>query len=138
MNELQQSPVEQKAAMENQLATKAVLVVEDDINIGMFLVMAIEEEAQHHVLLATDGVEALKFVQNIKPQLFILDQQLPSMSGLELYDHLRSVDGVKETPVLFVSANPPVQEFRKRNLQYLKKPFDLDDLLQTVDLLLAD
>ncbi|HET8840280.1 MAG TPA: response regulator [Ktedonobacteraceae bacterium] len=138
MNELQQSPVEQKAAMENQLATKAVLVVEDDINIGMFLVMAIEEEAQHHVLLATDGVEALRFVQSIKPQLFILDQQLPSMSGLELYDHLLSVDGVKETPVLFVSANPPVQEFRKRNLQYLKKPFDLDDLLQTVDLLLED
>lgn len=118
-------------------AKKAILVVEDDINIGMFLVMAIEEEAQCRVLLATDGLEALKFMKSVQPQLFILDQQLPSMSGLELYDHLLSIESIKDTPVLFMSANPPVQEFRKRNLQFLKKPFDLDDLLQTVELLLA-
>jgi len=137
MDDLPQSPAEEKLATEDHSTTEAILVVEDDVNIGMFLVMAIEEGVQYHVLLATSGLEALKFVKSVQPRLFILDQQLPSMSGLELYDHLHAIEGIKDTPVLFMSANPPVQELKKRHLQYLKKPFELDDLLQTVEMLLA-
>ena len=100
-------------AVEKSSTEKAIMVVEDDINIGMFLVQAIEEEKQYQVLLATNGQEALTFMQKVKPNLFLLDQQLPSMSGLELYDLLQSIEGLKQTPVLFMSANPPIQELQK-------------------------
>ena len=63
------------------IAVKSILVVEDDSDIGLFLVQAISQETPHQALLVTDGFQALKAVASIKPNLFILDYWLPSMNG---------------------------------------------------------
>jgi len=117
---------------------RAILIVEDDVDIGEFLVHAIEEEIHAHVLLARDGDEALKFIGSITPAFLLLDYQLPGMNGLELYDQLQSREELKTVPVLFISANPPVKEFKRRNLQHIPKPFELDDLLQMLKNQLAE
>lgn len=116
---------------------RTILIVEDDVDIGEFLVHAIEDEIQSHAQLARDGDEALKFIGNITPALLLLDYQLPGMNGLELYDQLQSREELKTVPMLFISANPPVKELERRNLQFIAKPFELDDLLQMLKNLLA-
>ena len=117
---------------------RIILIVEDDADIGEFLVHAIEDEIHSHVLLARDGDEALNFMSSVTPEFLLLDYQLPGMSGLQLYDQLQNREELRTMPVLFTSANPPVKELELRNLRYIAKPFELDDLLKALKELLAE
>jgi len=121
----------------NYSAAKIILVVEDDENIGTFLVEALSQETPYRAVLVTDGLEALKAVRDIKPALFITDYRLPVMDGIELCDRLHILQGLENTPVIIMSAYLPEQEIKKRNLISLSKPFELDDLLNAVNRLLA-
>ncbi len=114
-----------------------ILVIEDDDSIGTFLVEALSQETPYKAILVTDGLQALQLVHNVKPSLVITDYRLPNMNGLELYDMLQSLQPLKNTPTIIMSAHLPTQEVRKRNLIGLNKPFELDDLLTTVERLLA-
>ena len=114
-----------------------ILVIEDDDSIGTFLVEALSQETPYKAILVTDGLQALQLVHNVKPSLVITDYRLPHINGLELYDMLQSLQLLKNTPTIIMSAHLPVQEVRKRNLIGLNKPFELDDLLNTVERLLV-
>ena len=116
--------------------TPVILVIEDDDSIGTFLVEAISQETPYKVLLVTDGLQALQLVHMVKPSLVITDYRLPNMNGLELCDMLKSIHSLQDTPTIIMSAHLPMQEVRKRNLIGLNKPFELDDLLNTVERLL--
>ena len=50
------------------ISVKTILVVEDDTDIGSFLVQAISQETPHHAMLVTDGFQALKALSNISTQ----------------------------------------------------------------------
>ena len=112
-----------------------ILVVEDDENIGMFVVQALSTETPYRAILVTDGLQALNIVDKVKPRLFITDYRLPYMNGIELYDRIRPK--IDDTPTIIMSAYMPEQEVQKRKLVSLNKPFELDDLLNTVERLLA-
>jgi DNA-binding response OmpR family regulator len=115
---------------------KTILLVEDDTNIGEVLVQAITQETSYLAVLASDGFEALKCIENLTPNLFILDYQLPRMNGIELYDKLHAIDKLANVPTIMMSARLPQQELAKRSITPMNKPIDLDDFLQTIDQLL--
>jgi len=117
--------------------TPVILVVEDDDSIGTFLVEALSQETPYRALLVSDGVQALQLVNTVKPCLFITDFRLPHMNGLELCDSLKSMQSFKDIPTILMSAHLPMQEVQKRNIVGLNKPFELDDLLSTVERLLS-
>src|SRR6266581_2160408 len=128
---------EQAHEEEEDTKAKMVLVVEDDVGIGNFLVQAILQETSHQAMLVTDGFQALKAVASIKPSLFILDYQLPRMNGIELYDKLHAMQGFESIPAIIVSARLPRQEIEKRKIMSMNKPLELDDFLNTIDRLLG-
>jgi CheY-like chemotaxis protein len=117
---------------------KTILVVEDDANIGEVLVQAITQETPYIAVLAANGFEALKTAQGVKPNLFILDYQLPRMDGLELFDRLQTIAGLEDIPAIMISARLPQKELARRNIHGMNKPIDLDDFLQTIDRFLND
>jgi DNA-binding response OmpR family regulator len=121
----------------NNRLDKTILVVEDDDGIGSLLVEALSQETPYKALLVTDGWQALRVIHDVKPCLFITDYRLPLMNGIELYDRLRSTQALADTPTIIMSAYLPEEEVAKRKLISLRKPFDLDDLLDTVEKLLA-
>ena len=112
---------------------KTILIIEDDTAIGSFLVEAIEQETAHQALLATDGYQALKVVDDIKPGLFLIDYSLPYLNGLELYDRLHATKKLEHVPALIISASCPWQEVEKRKIPCMRKPIELDELLQTIE-----
>lgn len=116
---------------------KIILVVEDDDDIGTFLVEMLAQETPYKTMLVTDAFQALRAVNDIKPNLFITDYRLPNMDGIELYDRLRAKKELKDVPIILMSACLPVQEVQKRKLVGMSKPFELDNLLDTVERLLA-
>jgi DNA-binding response OmpR family regulator len=118
-------------------SVKTILVVEDDTDIGSFLVQAISQETHHQAMLVTDGFQALKAITNIKPSLFILDYQLPSMNGIELYDRIQETKDLEKIPAILISARLPKQEIAKRKIVGMAKPLELDEFLQTIEKLLV-
>ncbi len=122
----------------NDRNNPVILVVEDDDSIGSLLVEALTQETPYQALLVTDGLQALRLANTVKPCLLITDYRLPHMDGIELYDRLHSTQEHANTPAIIMSAClPPETEVRKRNLVSLNKPFELDDFLNTVEKLLA-
>jgi CheY-like chemotaxis protein len=119
---------------------KVILIVEDDEAIGEVLVEAISLETPYHAVRVAEGFAALKLIHGLKPNLMILDYQLPLMSGLELYDQLRTMHGFEDVPVLFMTANigMPKRQLEKRKLVVLIKPLELDTLLKTIENLLVE
>ena len=122
---------------EEDAISEAVLIVEDDIDIGEFLVQAIMEETSHKAMLVTDGFMALNAIAKIKPTLFILDYQMPRMNGIQLYDRLHEMQEFQDVPIIMISAYLPQQEVAKRKIIGIRKPLDLNMFLDMVEKLLA-
>jgi DNA-binding response OmpR family regulator len=118
---------------EGSPSIKTVLIVEDDQDIGSFILRAILEETSHQAILVTDAQKALEAVKSLKPNLLLLDYHLPRMNGIELYDQLRTHKELEHVPVILISARLPRYEARKRNMACLEKPFELDRLLKTIE-----
>lgn len=115
--------------------TRIVIVVEDDKPIGELLAGVINEEEGYRAIHVTRPTDALHTLEQVKPDLLVLDVGLPGMSGLELYDRLRKDERLRSVPVLFETAvsREHGAEFRKRGIRrVLQKPFDLNELIASV------
>ena len=115
---------------------KVVLVVEDDEAIGAMLVEALAREMAYQVVLVGDAFQAMRVMDNLRPNLLITDYRLPQVNGIELYDRLAAMKKLVHMPTILMSAHLPEDEVKKRHLVGLHKPFELDELLDTVEKLL--
>jgi two-component system, NtrC family, response regulator GlrR len=120
---------------------KTILIVEDDDNDAPTLAHLLSQWTPYHIYLATNGMAALKFISYLRPHLFILDDRLPGMNGLRLYDQLHAIRGLEDTPAILINANLTQgqlkNELKHRHLATLPTPHDPNDLLQMIELVLA-
>ena len=110
-----------------------VLVVDDELNIAELVGTALSYEG-FEVKLAHDGAGAIAAVQDVAPDLVVLDVMLPDLDGFEVQKRLRA--GGDRVPVLFLTARDSVDD-RVRGLtlgadDYLTKPFSLQELVARV------
>jgi CheY-like chemotaxis protein len=115
--------------------TRVVMVVEDDKPIGELLAGVINDEEGYRAIHVTLPTEALRTLEQLKPDLLVLDVGLPGMSGLELYDRVHADERLRDVPVMFETAvsREHISEFRKRGIRkVLQKPFDLNDLIDGI------
>lgn len=123
--------------LEEQPTTpKTILLVEDDEAISELLTHIITMETDYNVLTMSSDAEVitrLAEIQEIKPVLFLLDYQLPTMTSLELYDILHKQKGLESVPTIIITAlqfNEYLERrLQERNVTKLEKPFDLEDFL---------
>jgi len=126
-----------EATASHDVRIQTILLVEDDVDIGEFIAQALNDETPYTVLHVTDGTRALEAANSVKPGLFILDFQLPGMNGIELHDRLHALKELENIPTLIISANfPSRKEMQQRQIAFLKKPFDLNDLFKIIEKLL--
>jgi CheY-like chemotaxis protein len=119
------------------LTAKNILIIEDDDGIRDILGEVLNEETIHQVFLAQDGESCLNMLRAAAPDLFVVDYRLPDTNGLELIDRIRRIKAYEQTPIVLMSASLPCENITRQNLRYLRKPFDLDKLLQMVEEALA-
>jgi DNA-binding response OmpR family regulator len=127
------------SAQKDPTAVKTVFIVEDDETIGTLLVQVIEQETPYQAVLASDGFQALKMLQTVKPDVLLLDYGLPDMNGLEFYDTIHAVRSLEHLSVLIVSAEAEriQKEVQARHLPQLQKPFELTTLLEAIERLFS-
>lgn len=83
-----------------------VLVVDDDKFVRMS-VSSLLEKAGYSASQATDGEDALKKLEEVSPDVMVLDLMMPKMDGFEVYRRMRMSDKWKNLPVVICSARSP-------------------------------
>ena len=77
----------------------SILVIDDDKQLNHLLKKQLSKEG-YEVFLAHDGEEGLKLVNDIKPQMVILDIMLPNIDGYEVLKLIKENEAVRDTPVI--------------------------------------
>jgi len=83
--------------------SKKILIVEDNPQNMRLVEMALSAES-YFLLEATNGEEAFEIAKQERPDLIIMDVQLPKMSGLEVTRKLREIPEFNRTPIIAVTA----------------------------------
>jgi DNA-binding response OmpR family regulator len=112
-----------------------VLLVDDDPRVRRFATAALRE-AGHLVTALADAETALARVLEVRPDVFLLDINLPGMHGIELAQRLRKFRGMAKIPVVILSVrthpSDKVVAFASGAIRYLEKPFKKAELLDAV------
>ena len=118
--------------------TKAIVVVEDNEAIARLIQEVLNDVPGFGAVTVADGALALEVISAVHADLVILDIDLPGINGFQVYELLQSRPDIQTPAVLFMSAAPHEEELARRGLRdYLRKPFDLDDLLDRVNAIFA-
>lgn len=118
-----------------------VLVVEDEPGIMMVLNIALTDKG-HQVIEALDGGRALELLQRLPPpEIILMDLNLPVVNGRVILERISANPVLQNIPVIVLSGSVPSPDNLPPGGGYsafLGKPFDLTELLDTVDILLED
>jgi CheY-like chemotaxis protein len=109
-----------------------VLVAEDSTDTRIMLKRAFELKG-YHVFEAQDGKEALEMARRYRPNLIVVDLNMPVLDGLETIKNFRKLEGEgNHTPIVAITAYDVygMEEAAKEigSNVYLTKPLDLEDL----------
>ena len=115
---------------------KHVLIAEDDPDIAAVLAEAIGERTCLATHVVANGALVPDAIAASRPDLFILDVELPGLSGLDVFDLVRNDPLYNGVPVLFLTASPEKAasafSFTGEH-RVMAKPFDLNELIAVVD-----
>lgn len=118
---------------------KTVLIVDDDRSMGELLKQTITQNTNHRAVWIAESDLVLETARRLHPSIILLDYIMPFMDGLQLYDHLQRVETMRNVPVILVSGSPtlPFEKLRERGIHVLRKPFEVNDLLDMIAQLMA-
>jgi two-component system OmpR family response regulator len=122
------------------MTSRKILIVDDDDNIRFVAGMSLELDWE--VVEANCGQRALEQAEKEKPNVVLLDIMMPGMDGLETLSRLRTMRGLQDTPVIFMTAKVQTHEIG----DYLKcgaagliaKPFDPMTLSEQISQIAAE
>lgn len=120
--------------------SKYILVVDDQFGVRFFIHRALEESG-YIVKAVASGSECLFLAtSDNRPSLILLDQNMPTMTGLQVLTLLAQDDQAKNIPVVMITAESDVEAAAQclgvRNV--LTKPLELEILLKTVEAILSE
>ncbi|MCL4295864.1 MAG: response regulator [Anaerolineae bacterium] len=122
------------------MANESVLVVDDSAQNVEFLAEYVLKPNGYQVLVARNGAEGLKIALSQRPDLILLDNNMPRMSGMEVLDALN--EHRANIPVIMMtfhgSETLAVQSFRLGVKDYVLKPFQISEMLEAIERALTE
>jgi len=119
---------------------KRVLIVEDN-ELNMKLFHDLLEAHGYDTLQTKDGMEALKLARHHRPDLILMDIQLPEVSGLEVTKWIKEDDDLRSIPIIAVTAfamKGDEEKIREGGCEaYIAKPISVANFLETVERFLS-
>jgi len=124
----------------DQTDAKTILIVEDN-ELNMKLFNDLLEAHDYNILQTRDGMEALKIAREKKPDLILMDIQLPEVSGLEVTKWIKEDENLRSIPVIAVTAfamKGDEEKIREGGCEaYIAKPISVSHFLETVQKFLS-
>ena len=116
-------------------APARILVVDDEPD-SRSIIQCRLEWCHYEVISACNGEEALTIAEDEKPDLILLDTNMPVMDGLEMLERMRRNPALKDTPVIMVTALCERQHIAAASAygiaDYVTKPVDFTSLLEKI------
>ena len=116
-------------------AREQILLVDDNPQNLKILYETLDGQG-YRLLLANNGEKALAIAENSKPDLILLDIMMPGMDGYEVCETLKLTNGLRDIPVVFLSALDDVESkvkgFEKGGVDYIAKPFQPREVMTRV------
>ena len=129
----------QDSGFDRRLPRKVLIVEDNELNMKLFNDLL---EAHGYFTLQTkDGVEALRMARQHRPDLILMDIQLPEVSGLEVTKWLKEDDDLRAIPVIAVTAfamKGDEEKIRDGGCEaYIAKPISVANFMRTVERFLS-
>jgi CheY-like chemotaxis protein len=117
-----------------------ILIVEDYEDTSLAMRLALEDHG-YRILEAADGARAVELAERERPDIILMDLQLPGLDGLEATRRIRRHPELRDTVIVAVTAHND-QDHRARSLEagcnaFVTKPIDFDWLTDLLKNLLA-
>src|SRR6266700_966700 len=113
-----------------------VLVVDDEPSVCSLL-QAVLEDADYGVKVARDGREALSQAASEHPDVVLSDILMPVLDGHELYAAMQADPRMRDIPIVLMSTARPIARAGEHPAAVIPKPFDIDDVVATLDRVVA-
>jgi DNA-binding response OmpR family regulator len=125
---------------EQSLRQLKILYVEDDPTHMVLMREVLKSRPALRLMEAGSGSAAMIIAESERPDLILLDRNLPDMSGEDVMRVLRGRTATKDTPILIISGDteqPLTAESPYDIAGYVVKPFEIGDLLSQIDQILS-
>lgn len=117
-----------------------ILIAEDERDIRDLIAFTLRF-AGHEVFAASNGEEAVEMAPKVNPDLILMDVRMPRMTGYEACKEMKKNSGLKDIPVVFLSAKGQENEIQQGldagAEEYLLKPFAPDQLTTRIKAILG-
>lgn len=121
--------------------SKLILVVDDDemnLKISEFIL----KKEDYIVSKAKSGMECMNYLEDSKPDLILLDKEMPVMDGIKTLQMIKSKPELADIPVIFLTAtadsNTVVEACSLGAIDYIRKPFMPEELIKRVNNVLKE
>ncbi len=122
-------------------AGRRILIVEDEPSQRLTLKRILEKEGAH-IFLAENGQEGLRQAEEQFPDLILLDERMPVMTGVEMCKKLKELEVTKRIPIIFLTAadspSDIVEHFELGAEIHLSKPINAKELIDQVQISFAN
>ena len=117
-----------------------ILYVEDNVD-NRTLVRRVLLSEDYELIEAVNAMDALKVLESTKPDLILMDINMPDMDGYTLTARIKTIPGFERVPILALTANV-MRGDKEKTLEagcdgYIQKPLDIDQLVREVERFLA-
>lgn len=124
----------------NETTTKLKILIADDSFTYRMTIQELLEDNDYEVVIAEDGLSAVKIIQNETPDLAILDIVMPGMDGVEVCQFIKDNPQTQHIPVILLTSKDAstdkIQGLDAGADDYLTKPFNEEELLAKLNSLL--
>lgn len=117
-----------------------ILYVEDNVD-NRTLVRRVLLSEDYNMIEAVNAADALRVLETTKPDLILMDINMPDMDGYTLTSKIKTIPGFERVPILALTANV-MRGDKEKTLEagcdgYIQKPLDIDQLVREVERFLA-
>lgn len=118
------------------MSTKHILFADDNVELQELVKMFLEKRG-FRVSVAGDGWNCLRIVKEERPDLLLLDIQMPKMDGIRTIEMMVGFDLMKDLPIILITGSAEKEIVLKAAhlgvVDYLKKPFETKELLNRIE-----
>ena len=135
-------PEEISAALaEAHAKVPTVMVVDDSITVRKVTARLLKRQGME-VITAKDGLDAVAQLQEVVPDIMLLDVEMPRMDGFELATQIRNDDNLKHLPIIMITSRTGVKHRERASKiginRHLGKPFNENELIENIKQLLEE
>lgn len=131
------SEIEEKESVQSSMPKDRTIMVVDDSATVRKLISGKLEKCGHIVITAVDGMDAMEKLNDVVPDLILLDIAMPRMDGYQVCKLIRNNDSTREVPIVMISGKDgffdKVRGRMAGTTSYITKPFGPETLMKMLE-----